>query len=265
MTMKRTVEKKDFKGFVREAQSWETSRLQTAQHSERKAWRVAAGAGLTTVAMALAIAMMMPLKQVEPFVVRVDNSSGKVDIVQALTDGKTTYDEAVNKYFVQRYTHVREDYSADLAKVYYDAVGLMSGPAEAQRYVSLMDKANPKSPLKLYGNAARVVIDVASTSFVSPGVALVRFTKSVERSGTQPLLSYWAATITFHFSKAPMSDKDREINPLGFQVDEYRVDQDSGVDLSAAQPVPRPAVAQTAPVAPALSLPTMALSPTAHK
>ena len=42
---------------------------------------MAAAGWLCAVAAALALALLMPLKRVEPFVVRVDNSTGVVDVV----------------------------------------------------------------------------------------------------------------------------------------------------------------------------------------
>ena len=42
--------------------------------------------------------------------------------------------------------------------------------------------------------------------------------------------------MTFDYVKAPMKEKDREINPLGFQVSEYRNDPE-GAEFAVPAPV----------------------------
>lgn len=225
--MNRKVEQKDFEKYLQEARSWETDKVRESERSEKIAWRVAAASCATAFAAVMAVAALMPLKTVEPYVIRVDNSTGIVDVVEALTDGETNYDEAMNKYFTQWYVRYREGYSKELTEDYYYNVGIMSSSLEQQRYYQFFNPNNPLSPLKVYGDYAKVKIRIKSTSFINPTVALVRYTKEVERGLDKPAVTHWAATLTFKYTKAPMAEKDRAINPLGFQVVEYRNDPDA--------------------------------------
>ena len=218
----------DLKRYLEEAIRWERDRLQAVEQSRRIAWRIACASGFTAMCAVLAVAMLTPLKQVEPFVIRVDNSTGAVDAVTRLSDGKERYSEAVSKYFAQWYVRYREGYAKALAEDYYRQTGLMSNSTEQRKYADLFNPRNPESPLNVYGDTARVRIGIKSTSFISPIVALVRYTKVVERGGDRPQLSHWAATITFRYANSPMSAEDRSLNPLGFQVMEYRNDPDTG-------------------------------------
>lgn len=247
--MNKKVEKKDFDNYLKEARTWETDKVREIEKSRKAAWWVAIGSGVTAIASVLAVAAMMPLKTVEPYVIRVDNSTGIVDVVEALTDGKTNYDEAMNKYFTQWYVRYREGFSKELAEDYYYNVGIMSSTAEQQKYFQFFNPKNPLSPLAVYGEYAKVKIDIKSTSFINPTVALVRYTKAIERGLDKPIITHWAATITFRYTKAPMAEKDRAINPLGFQVVEYRNDPDAlapaATPIAAAASVPAPAPSVT--------------------
>jgi type IV secretion system protein VirB8 len=69
------------------------------------------------------------------------------------------------------------------------------------------------------------------------------------RGSDKPESSHWAATITFKYSNAPMKENDRAINPLGFQVTEYRNDPDAFTTETTSTP---PASAPTT----AVSIPT---------
>lgn len=242
--MNKKVEKQDFEKYLQEARTWETDKVRESEKSKKIAWRVATVSGATAFAAVMAVAAMMPLKRVEPYVIRVDNSTGIVDVVEALTDGKTNYDEAMNKYFTQWYVRYREGYSKELAEDYYYNVGIMSSSLEQQKYYQFFNPKNPISPLNVYGAYAKVKIRIKSTSFINPTVSLVRYTKEIERGLDKPIVTHWAATVTFKYTKAPMAEKDRAINPLGFQVVEYRNDPDA-LAPEATAPAPAPISAAT--------------------
>src|SRR5205085_11656549 len=65
-----------------------------------------AGAGwICAVAGAVSLMLLMPLKRVEPFVVRVDNSTGIVDVVPVY-DGKAAVSQTVSRYFLTHYVSI---------------------------------------------------------------------------------------------------------------------------------------------------------------
>lgn len=219
------IEKEEFEQYLNETRSWETSKVKAAEDSKRTAWRVAAGFGAIAgiVGVGLVFAVVGLIRGPDPALVRVDSSTGLVDVVKPMKGAQTNYDEVINKFFVQRYVRFRENYSRNLASEYYSNVGLLSSIKEQQRYLAFFEPKNPNSPLNVYGDFATVNITIKSTSFIKPDVALVRYVKEIER-GSEKAISHWAATVTFTYIKAPISEKDREINPLGFSVLEYRND-----------------------------------------
>ena len=243
--MKATVSKHEFAAYLREARTWETDKVQELSNSKKLAWWIALGSAGVTFCAVFAVAVLAPLKTVEPYVIRVDNSTGIVDVAQAMKDGKTNYDEAMNKYFTQWYVRYREGYSKELAPDYYSNVGIMSVGLEQQKYFEFFNPKNPLSPLNVFGPFAKVKVRIKSTSFIKSNVALVRYTKEIERGLDKPQVTHWAATLTFKYSGAPMAEKDRAVNPLGFQVVEYRNDPDALTP--EASPVPRPEDTPTAP------------------
>jgi len=83
--------------------SWEAERFLEERKSKKLAWRIAGFCMLLALASVFAVAALAPLKTVEPFVVRVDSSTGMVDIITVLTTEQTNYDEVVNRYFIAKY------------------------------------------------------------------------------------------------------------------------------------------------------------------
>jgi type IV secretion system protein VirB8 len=161
---------------------------------------------------------------VEPFVVRVDRSTGAVDVMTGLkgTD-HVTYEEAVSKYFLGLYVRTREGWLPQSAEQNFRQVAIMSAPPEQERWADDFRPTNPQSPQVAWGDNGASQIEVRAISFVSPKVANVRFHR-ILRLSQQATESDWIATIAFTYTKAPMAEADRLRNPLGFQVLSYRSD-----------------------------------------
>lgn len=223
--MSNNIEKSEVQAFLKESNSWDVSRLEANEKSKRVAWWVAAAFGGIAFVESVGLSMVGPLKELVPVVVRVDSSNQQVETVSTVRDSNMDYGEMLNRYWAINYVRYRESYSKELSETYYTNVGLMSSEEEAARYLREFNpKLNPSSPLNLYGDTGRVFYKTNSTSFLSPKIALVRFEKRIETKTAAPVCENWTATVTFDYTKEKMSDKDREINPLGFIAKEYRKD-----------------------------------------
>jgi len=252
--------KESLRQYLAEANGWETDAVARSRRSAKLGWIVGFIGLATGLCAVVAVMGLTPLKQVVPVVIRVDNATGITEVVDQLTNAKTSYQEAINRYFLQKYVRYREGFNRATAAHNYSAVGLMSARGEQTSYADWFSPRNPVSPLNTHGEGHRTEISIRSTSFLNPDTALVRFIKEQHQPGTaRPFLSYWAATITFTYQNPPTSQTDREINPLGFQVTGYRVDPES---LTAVEGTPapqlRPALQPVAPIAPVIPEPPMA-------
>lgn len=214
----------DLKAYFAEARSWDRDRLHAAERSKRLAWTVAAAACALSVASVGAVAALSPLKSVQPFVVRVDRTSGAVDVVNGLKGADhLTYEEAVTKYWLGLYVRARESWLAPAAEANFRQVTIMSTTSEQQRWADFFRPTNGTSPQVIWGDAGEAQVEIRAVSFVSPSVANIRFHRTV-RQGAQTIGSDWISTIAFVYTKAPMGEADRLKNPLGFQVTSYRAD-----------------------------------------
>jgi type IV secretion system protein VirB8 len=214
----------DLRVYFDEAKSWNADRLRGAERSRKLAWAVAALASLVAVAASGAVVALTPIKTVEPYVVRVDRTTGAVDVISALkTQHPASYEEAVTKHFLAQYVRARESWLAPAAEDNFRQVSIMSTPGEQQRWADAFRAANPQSPQVLYGSTGEVLVTIRAITFVTDGVANVRFHRTV-RSGQQATDSDWIATVAYTYTDAPMAEGDRLRNPLGFQVTSYRAD-----------------------------------------
>ncbi|MBZ7925761.1 virB8 family protein [Ensifer adhaerens] len=216
----------ELKSYFDKARRFDQERMIQVERSARIAWSIAIVAGVLSGASIFAVAGLTPLKTVEPFVVRVDNSTGIVDVISALTSTAGTYDEAVTKYFAAKYVRAREGYVWSEAEENFRTAALLSTPPEQARFSALYRGSNPESPQNTYGRGATSRINIASISLINPHVVSVRYMRTITR-GEEVRTTHWVATVTFSYMNAPMSSTDRLINPLGFAVSEYRADPEA--------------------------------------
>lgn len=229
--------RKKIDDYLAEARSWdddkEAMRDSLVKRSVTISWLFGLAWVLTLVAL---LVVVSKYKQPDAALFRVDSSTGIVDKVDVLTDGKATYGDKIDEYFIARYVQYRESYSMAFGKEYYDNVGLMSGPDEQARYSSYMSMDNPKSPINVLKDTGKVRVSIKNFSKINAQTYLVRYYKEVNfGSGRGSEISHWVATIVYSYSSAPMNERDRQINPLGFLVSEYRNNPESA-DVKKVSP-----------------------------
>jgi type IV secretion system protein VirB8 len=224
--------------YFREAESWDADRATQARRSAHTAWWVAAAGWVCAVASALALALLMPLKRVDPFVVRVDSSTGIVDVVPVYT-GRATHEETVTRYFLTHYLTVCERFNFATAESDYEECGAFHAAQRNQAWSALWNTNNPASPLNVHKDGSTVRVQVESVSFFerASGVgdlAQVRYlTAERQVSAAEARLTHWIATIQYAYTSPSKDPRVRRWNPLGFKI----------VDLTAepevlAQPSP---------------------------
>jgi type IV secretion system protein VirB8 len=231
------------KAYFDQSTEWDNDRIARISKSEKRAWIVAGVASLIAVMSIGAVTAIAPLKTVEPFVIRVDNNNGHVDVVSTLakTSGKIQVkaQEVLDKYWLSQYIMHREGYLWDIRAYDRQVIGLLSDTSIQQQYGSYTNpKINPTAPVVIYSDTTEVTTLMKSISFLSKDIkandeyrntALVRYIKTVKKPGVKDSVSHWAATITYTYRNTPMNIEDRLINPLGFQVTAYRNDAETGV------------------------------------
>jgi type IV secretion system protein VirB8 len=212
------------------------------ERSARVAWRIAAAGWLCAVSCGCALALLMPLKRVEPFVIRVDNSTGVVDVVPAYTGG-AVMDETVTRYFLTHYVTVCERFNYSTAESDYEECGAFHTAQRNQAWYALWQTNNPNSPLNLHRDGSRVRAQVQSVSFFKrasgvPELAQVRYIKSELQMGgaSQERVTRWIATIQYAYATPSKDPNTRRWNPLGFKIVEFGAEPEAVTDSQQAPP-----------------------------
>ncbi len=215
----------DREDYYAATKSWADGQASVAARETRIAWRVAAGASIIALLLAIALAFLVPLKTVVPYVLTVDRQTGAVEAASTVSSGRLSQNEAVIQAQLASYVIARETFDAtDLAQKYRQ-VQVMSARPVAASYVAQMAAGNPESPLRSLNRGDTVSVRIRSVSLINDNAALVRFTtiRSVLGGGVGQPVNFVSA-ISFGFNGRALRQSDRYDNPLGFQVTRYRRD-----------------------------------------
>jgi type IV secretion system protein VirB8 len=205
---------------------------------QRKLMWVGIGIGavgiLAAGAMAAALIVLLPLKETKPYIVSVDQVTGSAGVVSAIGDDKIklTYQNLIDANKIASFVVSRESYDWNSIQSNLDMVKLNSthGVYEAMRRF-IVESDN--SPLQLLGKDKIMKVGVVSRPIVNSndGSATVRFYKAITDESGKVVPGYpvthWLATITFDYDHPLKTDEDKLQNPLGFNVNSYRVDQET--------------------------------------
>lgn len=211
--------------YYAEAASWNSDRIGAMRSSHRVAWWIAGAAAAIALLEALALALLTPLKTVEPYTFMVDRTTGYVQALKPLDQAKIAPDAALTQSFLVQYVIGREGFDLATLNASYRRVALFSADTARTSYLQSMQVSNPQSPLVAYPRTTTIDVRVKSVSPIGKDAALVRFeTIRNDAGGQQQPAASWVAVIHYRYSNAPMAIEDRFVNPLGFQVTSYRKD-----------------------------------------
>lgn len=209
--------------YFREAASWDLDRIEQARRTARLGWLVAGGGWLGIVLLTGALMLLTPLKRVEPYLIRVDSTTGVVDVVPAYT-GHATLNQAVTRYFLTHYITVCERFNYATAESDYEECGAFQTPQENEAWYASWNPSNPKSPLNVHKDGSTVSVRVEDVSFFKRGsgiqdLAQVRYL-TIENQGNDAGGKYrhWIATAEYAYVSPSSDPKVRRWNPLGFKV-----------------------------------------------
>lgn len=225
--------------YTRAALSFQSSEAAIIRKSARNA-RLLAGVfgGFAALAL-LSNMLLMPLKTVQPYLVRVDNNSGYTDVVAPL-NATTDSSKAEDEYWLATYVRSRESYNWYSAKSMYSLIALMSYPTVWKPYREF--QLSDKGYTSVMAQSGQIQTQINGVVFLktpdSSGVhadnccktAQVRLTKTVlDRDGNpdpQHPPSVWLATVTFDYANPPPDRASQFLNPRGFGVRAYSLTQE---------------------------------------
>ncbi|MDX1924646.1 MAG: VirB8/TrbF family protein [Rickettsiaceae bacterium] len=180
---------------------------------------------LGIVASIVVVGKISTSKTFSPFVIQIEERTGFAKVVNPANSDLLSANDSLGRYLIKKYISARETYnSVDFENNFKKVVKIFSSIPVYKEYVGYIKKAD-NDPTILYGQKNSTYIKVKSITKLRD-TFFVRFSIT-ETQGSQRTFDK-VATITFDYIPMELKDEDRDINPVGFQVTGYRVEDDKG-------------------------------------
>jgi len=214
------------------SKNWYTDRYESVTVQRNILLIVTIFSLVTTIFASLSIAWLMPKKSVEPFVIQIDERTGITEVVKPMGDAEIASSDILKKYFLYKYIMARESYLNDEVRQRekYNIVRVMSENEDYNIYTKFrrsVSEANLDSPANKYPDSI-FKIKIKSILFLNQNTAQVRFVgERIKRGAYTPLsITPYVAVVSFEFRDVALNAGERYINPLGFMVTGYDVNEE---------------------------------------
>ena len=171
-------------------------------------------------------------RTVQPFVIEVEEKSGIQNVIRPYIPeqftNQYTYDLAIRRYFLLKYLRAREEYNVNTYNYnYFTIVRSLSDKDVYSHFRSSVYSSGSNNPL-LLGGQGKASLTIRSIKHLPPSsgqgyLVQISFVRNVSSPG-KSYSENKIATIGYDYFDRKMNDEEREINPLGFLVTSYRVD-----------------------------------------
>ena len=206
------------------AKHWFGERHETAV-TQRNFMLAVAVISLVGVAVAvLAVTQISLSKEFDPFVIQIEKNTGVAKVVKPLDPAALKSVDALGRYFVKKYVVARETYNpVDFETSARRLVRLFSSPQIYSFYRGYI-RNKDNDPIIKYGQKNSTFLTVKSWSKLAPERYVLRFAIS-ETSGPKRVY-HKIAIIDYHYTPMELNPGEEDVNPVGFQITGYRVDDD---------------------------------------
>lgn len=173
----------------------------------------------------ISVAIVINSKRFDPFVIQIDETTGMAKIVNPTSSQLLEGNESLDRYFIKKYVIARETYNpVDFDTQAKQTIRLLSSSGVYFSYLSYL-KNKDVNPGLIYGQKNTTYLTVKSWSKLDAKKYMLRF--SISETSENKKVFNKLAIIDFDYIAMDLTETDRDINPVGFQVKGYRVDDDN--------------------------------------
>jgi len=208
--------------YFQEGEGWGQEVYDKAKASEKRAWNITYLLGLISVLSVGAVFMLTPLKRVETSFIIVDKNTGYMEQITQVGAGTITQNEALAEANIAGFIKSHEIWDPT---DFQERVNYIRLTSSDDVYRLFLDTINTRAETLVLDDDRRVYIKTLShnperkTAFVRISTDTIVNGRSTEE--------HWAVTLEYEYTSTPRDRDTAHINPLGFTVTSYRVDQES--------------------------------------
>lgn len=177
---------------------------------------------LIILASVCTIIIITTSKKFTPFIIAIEENTGKTKVLKELNKQSISSNEALAKYFIKKYVVARETYNPADNNYNERLIRLFSSKNVLVNYLGYIK--NNDLTVK-YGDDNTTYLTVRSWSKLDDSKYVLRF--SISETSGQMNIFYKIAIVGITYKEMELTESQFNINPVGFTVTEYRIDDDN--------------------------------------
>jgi type IV secretion system protein VirB8 len=224
---KRKAQERD-RDAIRALKNWYVDKYDIAVVQRNLLFVFSIAALITIFGSVLVIRYVRSMQTIEPFVIEIDEKTGVPTVVERIDIKSYSQDQVVQRYFIMSYIRAREEYiSAMFEYNFGQVVRVMSTPdVYWTDYRPKFSASNPNSPVNRLAKHSSKKVKLKSIVFPQEGIAQVRV--ALVTQGVVNKVEDKFVYLEYSFENLSLNDDERLINPLGFVVKTYRIEDERG-------------------------------------
>jgi len=215
---------KEYKQDVKSVKNWFEERYDTITTQRNILLLLVILLLVLSIVSVAVVAYVIDSKKFDPFVIQIDNSTGIAQKVNPASSEILSGNESLAKYFIKKYVTARETYnSVDFETQARNIIRLFSSNKVYWDYVGYI-KNDDNNPILKYGQKNTTYLTLKSWSQLKENSYIMRF--SITETAQNRKVFNKIAVINFQYVPMELKESDIDVNPVGFQITDYRVDND---------------------------------------
>ncbi|MFQ1018127.1 virB8 family protein [Gilliamella sp. Occ3-1] len=206
--------------------SYENDREYMFKRSEKRAWLITGVAIFLLILSWIILAIILPLKEVTPYVIQVNEKTGIPDVITVVDPEQLHANEALDKYFVNSYIQTRESYTYQTIQNTYIETQLYSSENVKNEYLAQMNRDDSPDQVMKTGTISVKVnsIILEDINNVDIKMATARIVKTYTTEKNEVYQRNFIIKLSYEYEPAQKLKLSYRLeNPLGFSVTSYQI------------------------------------------
>ncbi|EMB4337271.1 type IV secretion system protein [Citrobacter freundii] len=219
------------KKVIASSRTFETVMLEKDVREKKVVWSVAVVGFILSVMAIAAVIILLPLKTTEIELWSVDKQTGRYEYMTRIKEKDIASEDALVHAFAAYYVKNREGYNYFSLQRDYDDVQLFNSDSVNRDYLDWFN--SNQAPDVIFKKAENVVtVDIISNVHAKgtepDRIATLRIKRIIRHiTDNSVKTDFWNIRLTYRFvPRKQLTDSQREVNPLGFNVTSYQRDKE---------------------------------------
>jgi type IV secretion system protein VirB8 len=204
--------------------NWFTDRYENLQVQRSMLFMVLVVFSATIVMLTASITYIKSTRTIEPFVIEIEQKTGVPTVVDPVTAIIYSGQESVKRYFIWEYIKLREEFLPGYFDYAQQKLSVMSAGDVYSQYRSII--RSPDGPVAKLGKTGTMTVQLKSLVFINDTTAQVRFRLASSIALNELNSPDKIVYLEFEFANVELNEDLRYLNPLGFRVTKYRLEDE---------------------------------------